>query len=110
MDRNKKHYQKWYKDEFRQAEEFFADKGGVVEWSTHDYQAFTYKQEDKISLVFYPHKTTAGNHHIRVRDQGSKDKSLAKTLMHDLSKTTGTCTFSRNGVSSHWTPEEIQRA
>lgn len=69
---------------------------GTLEWGTHDYQAFTFKS-DKVSLVFYPHKVkTTGNHHLRVRDQGSKDKKQAYTYMQALSESTPDCHFSFN--------------
>src|ERR1700744_4085952 len=39
---------------------------------------------DGISLVLYPHKTSASNYHIRVRDNGSKDKVKADRVMDAL--------------------------
>ncbi len=66
---------------------------GVIEDSTHDYQCFTYKSDD-VSLVFYPHKTSAGNYHMRVRNQGSKSKIEAKRIMRILDFYAGyNCTF-----------------
>lgn len=66
-----------------------------LEWSKHEYQAFVFKSEN-VSLVFYPHKTSAGHYHIRVRDQGSKNKAEAKRLMWELDEAAGfNCTFSK---------------
>lgn len=90
-------YRKIYMDEFRKAGSILKGRGGCLEWSQHDYQAFTYWEEG-VSLVFYPHKTTAGNRHLRVRDQGSKNKPLAAELMAALDSGAGhTCTFSSKG-------------
>jgi hypothetical protein len=92
MDINKKQYKKLYKNEFQLATKVL---GVGVEWSPHDYEAFIYKK-DTVSLVFYPHRTSAGNYHIRVRDNGSKDKELAKRLMFNLDIEAGNnCTFSK---------------
>ncbi|HHX6267731.1 TPA: hypothetical protein ACVGI0_006074 [Pseudomonas aeruginosa] len=90
-------YRKFYMREFQQAEKVMKGRGGRLEWSQHDYQAFTYF-EPGVSLVSYPHKTTAGNRHLRVRDQGSKNKTLAAQLMVALDSRAGhTCTFSSKG-------------
>ena len=77
------------------ATELLKDEGGKIEESSHDYQCFTFKDKN-ICLVFYPHRTTARNYHIRVRDQGSKNKSRANKLMAMLAEDSGyNCTFSR---------------
>lgn len=65
------------------AAEILKNEGGVLEDSPHDYQCFTYR-EDRVCLVFYPHRTSAWNYHTRVRDQGSKDKARADALMKKL--------------------------
>jgi hypothetical protein len=91
-DENKRRYKKEYAEEFRLAQSVL---GESVEWSPHDYEAFRYKDED-VSLVFYPHRTTAGNYHIRIRDNGSKNKQRAIELMQKLDSAAGNnCTFSR---------------
>lgn len=49
---------------------------------------------DGVQLVLYPHKTTAGNHHIRIRDENSKDPKKALAIADALDKTAGfNCTF-----------------
>ena len=89
-------YRKLYAEEFGLARGILAAYGGTFEWSKHDYQAFTYEKQG-VKLVFYPHKTTAGNHHLRVRDQGSKDHVQAKKLLSLLDKGAGfNCTFTNN--------------
>jgi len=35
-------------------------------------------------IVAYPHKTSAGNHHIRLRDGGSKDKNACAMTMYAI--------------------------
>jgi hypothetical protein len=63
-------------------------------WRDGDYEAFMFKRGD-VQILFYPHKTSANNYHIRVRDSGSKNKKLAQRIMDRLSESTGTCTFSQ---------------
>ncbi len=96
-DPNQKRYRKMYRQEFEIAAEALKGRGGVLEWSDHDYIAFTWK-EPKVHIVFYPHRTSAGNHYIRVRDQNSKDKALATQLMDALDAAVPTFkTFARKG-------------
>jgi hypothetical protein len=58
-----------------------------------------------VSLVIYPHKTTAGHQHARIRDNGSKNKPRAKDIMRAMKRGDGlpkelsdrihySCTFS----------------
>ncbi|MEH6566218.1 MAG: hypothetical protein V7756_12890 [Halopseudomonas sp.] len=95
-DPNAGKYQKLCRDDFKLAAEILAGRNGALDWSEHDYQAFTYR-ETGVCLVFYLHKTSAGNYHVRVRNQGSKDQKLAKVLMTELDKGSGfNCTFSQN--------------
>lgn len=64
-------------------------------WSKHDYEAFRYCEQN-VTLIFYPHRTTARNYHLRVRDGGSKDQARAIRLMDELDKAAGyNCTFRR---------------
>lgn len=62
-----------------------------------------------VSLVIYPHKTTAGNHHARVRDNGSKNPLQAARVMVALDTGEGlpeqeadrirfSCTFSSKNM------------
>jgi hypothetical protein len=80
---------------FNDARQMLANEGGVVEESPHDYQCFTFKTDD-VCLVFYPHRTTAQNYHIRVRNHGSKNRAKADKLMDILDEGAGyNCKFSR---------------
>lgn len=90
---DKRHYKNQYKEEFALAKSILKDEPGKLEWSKNDYQVFTYK-EDGVTLVFYPHKTSAGHYHIRVRNQNSKDTEKARRLMILLDHGAGSnCTF-----------------
>lgn len=49
-------------------------------------------------IVVYPHKTSAGNIHLRVRDEGSKNKLRAAEVMRSLDDIEAyryNCTFGR---------------
>lgn len=81
---------RYFKREFETAKERLAPLGGEVTPGEHDYQAFIY-QAPGLRLVFYPHKTTAGNRHIRVRPEGKHDKALLKAAIFALAE--NSCTF-----------------
>jgi len=83
------------KNAFDAANSILKEQDGVVEHSDNDFECFTFKSKD-VSLVFYPHRTTARNYHIRVRNNGSKDKEKAIKIMDILDNESGyNCTFSR---------------
>ena len=106
-DTEHKRYRKLYKTEFELAQRILADEGGALEWSPYDYEVFTYKAPG-VSLVFYPHRTSASNYHIRVRDQNSKNSAEADRIMDKLDTETGfNCTFSRK--SRYPIPQETER-
>lgn len=44
---------------------------------------------DGVSLVIYPHRTTARNYHARVRNQNSKDAEKARRVMIALAQGDG---------------------
>lgn len=87
----------------------------TVERSTADYEIAKVKGAG-VSLVIYPHKTSAGHHHARVRDNGSKNKASALRVMVALHNGEGlpqpeadsvrfSCTFSWRGMSM----QDVQR-
>lgn len=81
-DPNAGKYQRLAKHEFAMAQMVL--KGGKIEWSENDYEAFRFVSPD-VCLIFYPHKTSStGNVSIRVRDSNSKNKASAKNLMSIL--------------------------
>jgi hypothetical protein len=72
-----------------------ADYGGDVSVSDSAYQIGKVVGSD-YRIVIYPHKTSAGNYHARVRDENSKNKSRANEVMSALDRAAGfNCTFSR---------------
>jgi RNA 3'-terminal phosphate cyclase len=90
-DPNKgKYTRKLFKREFEKAQERLLPLGGRVEAGIHDYEAFTYSATG-IKLIFYPHKTTAGNQHIRVRTAGKCDPEKVRQAITALAE--NSCTF-----------------
>ena len=83
-----------FKREFKRANDFLIPRyAGELTWSEEDYEAFLY-ETDNIRLIFYPHKTSANNYHIRVRDGGSKNKIRAQAIMDVIQFDLKTdCTF-----------------
>lgn len=62
-------------------------------------------------IIAYPHKTSAGNYHIRLRDQGSKDKQAYKDAVGDLYAQAGNnCTFQPKHASSVISREKFMEA
>lgn len=99
-----------WSDEFGWATEICSLLGCTVERSQARYEIAKVKGEG-VSLVIYPHKTTAGNHHARVRDNGSKSPEIASRVMIALDKGEGlpekladrirfSCTFSAKNYPS----------
>lgn len=75
-------------EEMRWAEVICTPLGCTVERSTAQYEIAKVKGEG-VSLVIYPHKSTPGNYHARVRNNGSKDKAKAADVMDALAKGRG---------------------
>lgn len=98
MDANAGNYHKIYKSEFGLAKSILEDEGGHIEWGTNDYEAFLFTKPG-VSLVFYPHRTTARHYHIRVRDRNSKDKAEVLRLMAKLEEAGN---FPRNRSIKNW--------
>ncbi|HEY1772485.1 MAG TPA: hypothetical protein VGH91_04755 [Gammaproteobacteria bacterium] len=95
-DANAGKYHKLYKREFELARKLLTDDGGTLEWGIHDYEAFVYRKPG-VHLVFYPHRTSARNYHIRVRSNGSNYGDEADRLMKLLDEGSGfNCTFTHN--------------
>lgn len=71
---------RYFGREFEDAKERLKEFGGKLEPGVFDYQAFTFSMPG-LRLIFYPHKTSAWNYHIRVRTEGDVDKKkLLKVL------------------------------
>lgn len=85
-----KYHKREFRREFESAKQRLAPLGGKVEPGVHDYEAFTYTAPG-IRLIFYPHKTTAGHRHIRVREGGKCDPEKVVAAVHALHE--NTCNF-----------------
>lgn len=92
------HRRRPWQDEFDVASAVLKDEPGTLEWATDDHVAFRYREPDA-RLVFYPHRTSARHYHIRIRDEGSKDKRRFHELAARLFVGSGaSCTFQvKNG-------------
>lgn len=69
--------------EFDWATKICSKHGCEVERSTAQYEIAKVKGNG-VSLVIYPHRTTSGHYHVRVRDNGSKDRQSAGSVMAAL--------------------------
>ena len=85
-----KHRKNW-KNERAAAEQRLAKMGGRLDWSDADYEVMRWVHP-KLTLIFYPHRTTAGNYHIRVRAGKCLDRALLRECVMALAE--NTCTFS----------------
>src|SRR5579872_112764 len=72
-----------YKQEFDWATTICAPLGCTVERSAAMFELAKVKGEG-VSLVLYPHRTSAGHYHIRVRNNGSKNAAAAECVMAAL--------------------------
>jgi hypothetical protein len=79
-----------FRREFEAARDRLASLGGSVEPGVNDYEAFTYSAPG-VRLIFYPHKTSAGNHHIRVRAGGKCEPKKLRAAIFALAE--NSCTF-----------------
>jgi hypothetical protein len=65
----------------------------TVEPSPHPYEVWRIAAPG-VSLIVYPHRTSAHNHHLRVRNNGSKDAAKARALLLAIDDVAGyNCTF-----------------
>jgi len=88
-----KYEEKELKKEFGIAKEILASEKLEFIDINKNYILFKIKGAD-FSIVAYPHKTSAGNRHIRVRDENSKNKVEAKRIMNTLFEKSGNnCRF-----------------
>ena len=95
MNINKQNHKKRYSEEWNVAKKTLKKYPGNLEWISAPYQAFRYKSHD-VCLIFYPHKTSAENYHVRIRNQNSKNEQEADRLMRELDTAAGNnCTFTK---------------
>lgn len=86
-----------YSSEKKMAQKYCKDNGLDLIESKADYQTAKIKGEG-VCIVIYPHKTSAGNYHLRLRDENSKNKERAFQIMKDFDKLEMGCTFSHKGA------------
>lgn len=82
--------QKLWKRDFMKAQRRLDGLGGTLEWSHHAYEAMRWIAPG-LTLIFYPHRTTAGNYHLRVRKGACTDRELLREAIHALAE--NSCTF-----------------
>ncbi|MFG0381069.1 hypothetical protein ACF8C6_08910 [Pseudomonas sp. zbq_18] len=79
-------YHKRFASEFKAAAKALSGRGGELQWSTHDWQCFTYR-EPGVSLVFYPHRGPSSRlQWLRVRNQGSKSAEAMREVIAILAE------------------------
>lgn len=85
-----------WSDDLAVARDVCAELGLQLSLTDADYQVAKITGEG-VRLVIYPHKTTAGHRHLRVRNENSTNPARAAEAMVALDKAkTGWCTFSSN--------------
>ena len=82
--------QKKWKHVKATAQERLAGLGGFLEWSQHAHEVLRW-EHDKLILIFYPHRTSAGNYHIRVRSGKCADRALLRQCILALAE--NSCQF-----------------
>lgn len=72
------------------AEQRLAGLGGVLEWSTVAYEVMRWESQNLV-LIFYPHRTSAGNYHIRIRKGRCNDRTLLRKCILAIAE--NSCNF-----------------
>jgi hypothetical protein len=72
------------------AQQRLAGLGGALHDSPHDYEVMRW-EHPKLTLIFYPHRTTAGNHHIRVRAARCESRAVLRDAIFALAE--NSCQF-----------------
>jgi len=84
-----------------------------VEWRNPDAPQYQLAKIDGVgfSMIAYPHKTSTGNHHIRLRDNGSKDKQAYRHAVEEFYIEAGNnCSFQTKFANETISPEAFQKA
>lgn len=82
----------------------FCDERGLT-YAVRNLNAPTYElariHGENFVMIAYPHKTSANNYHIRMRDGGSQDKRAYMEAVAELDKLAGfNCTFQAKHMST----------
>lgn len=64
--------------------------GGALTWSVIQHEVLRWTHPDLL-LIFYPHRTTAGNYHVRVRAGRCTDRKLLRKCAMALAE--NSCSF-----------------
>lgn len=84
-----------------------------VEWRNPDAPQYQLAKIDGVgfSMIAYPHKTSAGNHHIRLRDNGSKDKLAYRHAVEEFYVASGNnCSFQTKNANETISQEAFMAA
>ena len=85
----------------------------MVEWRNPDAPQYQLAKIDGVgfSMIAYPHKTSSGNHHIRLRDNGSKDKIAYQHAVEEFYVASGNnCSFQTKHANETISNEAFQAA
>jgi hypothetical protein len=63
---------------------------GALDWSPHAHEVLRW-EHPKLTLIFYPHRTSAGNYHIRVRAGRCTHRGLLRECIIALAE--NSCQF-----------------
>lgn len=81
---------RYFREDYVKAQDRLRPIGVTVTPGVHDYEAFI-AEGPGLRLIFYPHRTTAGNYHIRVRKGGACDVRRLQDAIFALAE--NMCTF-----------------
>lgn len=87
--------------------------GWSIEWRNPDAPQYQIAKIDGpgFTIIAYPHKTSAGNHHVRLRDQGSKDKNAYKKAVEEFYVKSGNnCSFQTKHANETISPKAFLEA
>lgn len=81
---------KYWAQDRRAAEQRLAGLGGKLMDSPHDYEMWRWMHPD-LTLIFYPHRTSANNYHCRVRAGYCTNRETLRKAIFALAE--NSCTF-----------------
>lgn len=81
---------KYWRGDRQKAEQRLAGLGGKLMDSPHAYEMWRWMHPD-LTLIFYPHRTSANNYHCRVRAGFCSNRDTLRKAIFALAE--NTCTF-----------------
>lgn len=101
---------KWeWQEELDLAKKLLSEIKGEFQVVDKNYIAFRFKA-DAWAIVAYPHRTSAGHHHLRIRLENAKTPGAridAAKAMWRLAHAENSCTFNVNNVHTTWGEKEF---